>query len=713
MRISRIRIGSFGGVVNRTYEVPKDMAVFYGPNESGKTTTMEFIRTVLSPSKKKNRYPEKSKSDSGSLVLESDGVQRTLELQSKVSSRGDDPLGGMDPELYRKIFAMDPEELGDSSAIARGDIKSRFLTIPGGSGVPSAIDWADKEVKDVIGLRSSSPSKLNEQDGKIRVKEEDVARMKASANAYGDLASQKAAMEAEIAALKAESVKDEDAKRIYQNYENNRGNYKELAELKARRASLGSFVPATEDDLVSEQRLISNHDSCVKRLEEANQSSDAVKQALGGIEPSVVMSREAEISDLQQRFPRYREDRAALWRIPEPEKIPEAPSKSRSATPMLVLGVLLVVAGLVGALVSLPLIVLSAAGAIAVVASLKRRDAEPAPQPVKQEDGSEAVKSAVSKFESDLQSLCSQLGISASSPDAMMERLNVLLDKSKEASSLANQLQTAKMDESMSNGKLLSFYMKYSGQDGFRNALANTKEAASIDSGIRSIEDSIRRSGLDPSVPECPVQWTDKGDESRLEALGREIGKLTQMMDAILDMTDLEDSMNVLASYKAERIEILKRGAVGLIAKELLDRSCGDAFGSVQPTVVSTADRYFRMMTGGACDLELDPTDGQLKVVGSDGARGEGKWSTGLRAQALLSVKLAIAKEMGGGEIPMILDDVLLTFDSTRKRGALKALKEVSSEMQILLFTCDSETREMAVEEGIAVMEMLPKTAGA
>ena len=74
------------------------------------------------------------------------------------------------------------------------------------------------------------------------------------------------------------------------------------------------------------------------------------------------------------------------------------------------------------------------------------------------------------------------------------------------------------------------------------------------------------------------------------------------------------------------------------------------------------------------------------------------QWSTGLRAQILLSIKLAIAKEMGGGEIPIILDDVLLPFDNVRKKGAIEALSALSNEMQVLLFSCDDDVMEIAKE---------------
>ena len=84
-----------------------------------------------------------------------------------------------------------------------------------------------------------------------------------------------------------------------------------------------------------------------------------------------------------------------------------------------------------------------------------------------------------------------------------------------------------------------------------------------------------------------------------------------------------------------------------------------------------------------------------------------GEWSSGLRAQVLLSVKLAVAREMGEGRVPVILDDVLLPFDTGRKEGALRALAGLAEDMQTLLFTCDAETRAIAETiDGITVRDM-------
>ena len=113
-------------------------------------------------------------------------------------------------------------------------------------------------------------------------------------------------------------------------------------------------------------------------------------------------------------------------------------------------------------------------------------------------------------------------------------------------------------------------------------------------------------------------------------------------------------------------------------------------------------------MTGGRYRIDLDPRRKEnLAVIDRDGTKGPKQWSTGLRSQVLLSLKLAVAKELGGGKVPMILDDVLLTFDTSRKEGAVRALAEVSSEMQIILFTCDDQTRDFAsAVPGVTVVEL-------
>lgn len=76
----------------------------------------------------------------------------------------------------------------------------------------------------------------------------------------------------------------------------------------------------------------------------------------------------------------------------------------------------------------------------------------------------------------------------------------------------------------------------------------------------------------------------------------------------------------------------------------------------------------------------------------------------------MLSIKLAVAKELGSGEVPVLLDDVLLPFDSERMDGACRALAQVSREMQILLFTCDDRiASKLGGSEDVSIIRMRPE----
>ena len=60
MRISRIDIASYGRIRDRRVAISPGLTVIHGPNESGKTTVMEFIRNTLVPTTE-GVYPERAR----------------------------------------------------------------------------------------------------------------------------------------------------------------------------------------------------------------------------------------------------------------------------------------------------------------------------------------------------------------------------------------------------------------------------------------------------------------------------------------------------------------------------------------------------------------------------------------------------------------------------------------------------------------------------
>jgi uncharacterized protein YhaN len=101
------------------------------------------------------------------------------------------------------------------------------------------------------------------------------------------------------------------------------------------------------------------------------------------------------------------------------------------------------------------------------------------------------------------------------------------------------------------------------------------------------------------------------------------------------------------------------------------------------------------------------------KLVGID-ADGDkvpvDKMSTGTMGQLYFALRLAgyrsFARDLG--PLPMILDDIMETFDDTRARAALQLCAEIGASGQAILFTHHAHLVEMAqtAVPGVAIVEM-------
>lgn len=715
MRIVRIRIGSFGAIRDRDYRVDEGMTVFHGPNESGKTSTMEFIRSVLSPTNAKKLYPARNKSDNGILdIVDGDSVKEIRYDSKKVIGDVPAEVRGIDPTLFREIFAMDPDTLDKSDSITKGEIKKRFLTVPGGDRLPEAIEWADEEVKDVVGLRSNSGSKLLRINESISRTEAEVADMKRRADEYGDLADKAAKLKEQKEALQQSGDEDLKTRSIYENYKRNEGNYSQLEALRSERASLGEFREVTVDDVDERARLVAEEDSAKKAAEKLENDYRVAKDVLGGVDYRKVSAQSMRIERVVSGLGQYHADgdaiESARSRPAEPTLLTkEAPAKGGRTIALL--GIVIAALGAVlGIAVSPACFVITAAGiAVAAIEIIKGRSGTSEPAPVQRPAGVD-VQPCIERrqsYENEVRSLCSELGTASSGIDSAVGELDRLRHVASEVVRLEKPRMNARAESVSAINSLLMFYQPFSGSDGFESARTRTARAKEIDGRIATFEAAIRNSGLDPNVPECPVQWDGRDDSAEISEIDRSIGTIEEQMRAILDMKELEKAMDRLENLRSERKEILRNGAVAIIAKGMIESSCSEAYETVQPGVVDSADRYLKMMTGGRYSLSIDPTDNDINVVSEDGRKGLEAWSSGLKAQVLLSIKLAVAKEMGGGDVPVILDDVLLPFDSERKEGAIRALAGIADEMQVLLFTCDEETRRLSEEAGVRTVPMV------
>jgi len=158
-----------------------------------------------------------------------------------------------------------------------------------------------------------------------------------------------------------------------------------------------------------------------------------------------------------------------------------------------------------------------------------------------------------------------------------------------------------------------------------------------------------------------------------------------------------------IAAKRAELAAGVDRYVPLVFARTLLKQAIQRFEQDSQPEVLRETSRIFQTMTDGRFTRVDRPTDddGQLQVHRADGEILEpNQLSTGTREQLYLAVRLAyVLHYCGRAEpLPIVMDDVMANFDDERARHTLRALGEVSKDVQVIMFTCHPHFIEIGRE---------------
>ncbi len=118
-----------------------------------------------------------------------------------------------------------------------------------------------------------------------------------------------------------------------------------------------------------------------------------------------------------------------------------------------------------------------------------------------------------------------------------------------------------------------------------------------------------------------------------------------------------------------------------------------------QPQVVKTAGEYLDRITGGEYTGVFAPLGkNTVYAVDSEGrSRAPEELSRGTAEQLYLSLRFGYIDNAGRQEdrLPVVMDDILVNFDSLRAENAAKAIAEMAAYNQVLYFTCHPRTMEI------------------
>lgn len=767
MRIRRIAIESFGNLRNwKSPDLDENMVLVYGHNEAGKTTISEFIRSTLFPGKNA-KYPVPSKNDKGIIEIEMDsGTQKILVREQKKVTEGSGQLTvseefpGLDADTYRSLYGLDLERLTDRKALSSDEIKSKFLTIPGGERLSDV-------TKEIAEKLDSLMTKEKLTDNRVigrcikDYKEADqrLAELHRNKDAYDKLASEKASIEQRIADIEKRREMKKHEAAVKEVLKSQSANLEKLDGLMKRR---GDFEKYRRFDTVSKTR----YDILKQRIEDL---SDEEIEAPDERTVAILSNRE-RIEEAWLNRPNYKADLEELSRIEENiasysselsrsqeltgwdiaraknactgQELLDKAEKAKSPAMdkrrniacfgAIAAGAVIGVAGvfvLSGAAAAIPVVagvLLAGGGAFILTRSKKKAGnsaewsewaeahgypAEISPEEacslsaeldrmVRIADDIDAAlkkkadtEARISEYTDRTYPVFESLGYAVTDLDTDVAALREILKEAEETSGASGG---KRKELSEATAELTAFLAPYGGEEGYLAAYEGKNALDELDKEIATLSSSIESStSMSMTEVNSYISGTDLSADANEDTneLNRRIGEITSEMNAIMDDNEIAETLQCRMDAETVLLGALREWAVYTIADEILSRTCDHFYTDLQPDLLWTANRYLSLMTDGKYRLDSDPRENDIAVRDDFAKKTSAQWSSGLGDQIYLSLKMAMAKEMGTEKMPLILDDVLVRFDADRKRGACEAIYEFSKENQVIMFTCDNTLR--------------------
>ncbi len=238
MRIKDIQIDGFGiwkGL--KLEELPDGVTVFFGPNEAGKTTVMQFVRTVLYgfSAERRARYlpPVHGGTPGGRLRVDAGGANFTLERGGPVADISDDRgrltvldgqdkprdaahlgllLAGVDEPTFNNVFACGLREIQELGTLDDTTAAELLYKLTTGLDRVSIVDVIHDLTKARESLLSTDdrPSQIPQLTARRQELKAQLESLSAGTRRYGELSAQREALADEAADL-AQALERTDA----------------------------------------------------------------------------------------------------------------------------------------------------------------------------------------------------------------------------------------------------------------------------------------------------------------------------------------------------------------------------------------------------------------------------------------------------------------------------------------------------------------------
>jgi uncharacterized protein YhaN len=753
MKIEQIHVDGFGVWNDKTWgPLGTGLNVFHGPNETGKSTLMAFLRSMLFGFEKRGS-PKRYEPVNGGLQggwLDLTVADTRLRLERKPGRHvrgtvavyagdavGDEAalerlLGGTTRTLYHNVFAFGLEELEQFHTLQDSEIAMHISGAGLGIGASrwAAVQKDLEERQSALFLARGQNSTINVAFKELESVRDDLDRTEHQPQDYLTAHETRSRLASELAGLEEQVA--EVSRRIehYAKRLKARPYVERRNKIEARLKELPAVDSFPEGgierlDLLLQQRLRAQQelsrievDAEFRRLRRLQLHVDPedcarraqVIEALRTLAPRVDAARRVYTAGVERRDAVAKEKRAVAESLNNVLP-PSAPAFG------IFIGLIWI--GVLGLALAQHNFIGGILGAVSVVAmfwyrarlsrasALKAEVSECSARLNTCEIELRGTEIEAREIESEIRKLTGRTEISQADIDervAELERLSKINDEARSLDEAALRTQTdidnitqqiQEIDRNI--GALLA--------EAFAANEQEFRERAEIYKQRQQLIHELEKIPVEP--PEPGMLFDMRADEeAAFQAAQAELAELDQrLLQARHDSGRVEERITMMekseersrALSRQETIlaridEAAEQWAVITLCRALLDETRKIYETERQPEVLRQASSFFSVMTEGRYARVIAPLDGgDIQVERAGGARLSPQiLSRGTAEQLYLSMRLALVREYANhvDPLPVVFDDIFVNFDPSRSRTSFLALRELCSTHQILLFTC-------------------------
>ncbi|HBE71435.1 MAG TPA: hypothetical protein DDW52_25090 [Planctomycetaceae bacterium] len=229
---------------------------------------------------------------------------------------------------------------------------------------------------------------------------------------------------------------------------------------------------------------------------------------------------------------------------------------------------------------------------------------------------------------------------------------------------------------------------------------------------------TVERLLENPGSDDLESRWEQIGQrtqqaEQRVEQLQLRQGELSQEMKTLASNTRLGEAKLELACVENQLKACAEHWRVLASTTSLLDRVCEVYETERQPETLREASAFLNQLTEGKYTRIWTPLGkNQLRIDNANGnALPLEVLSRGTREAVFIALRLSLAAAYArrGVTIPLVLDDVLVNFDSIRAEAAGRVLRDFAAlGHQVVMFTCHEHIMKIFHSIGVEV-RVLPR----